>query len=101
MPVYGADGKLLSHRQLEQQLRKVVERSSYVGPPLGVMTADGRTKWGKVYQRMCKGSKRRFWQRLLLEKSKSVQSEALRSSFVFPRWSSFVFLFSPLKIRPT
>ena len=56
MPVYGADGKPVSHRQLDEQLRKVIDRSSYVGPPLGVMTADGRTKWGKVYQRMCKGS---------------------------------------------
>ena len=56
VPVYGDDGNVLSERQLQEQFNKVIERSLYRGPPVGVLTADGRNQWGKVYDRMCKGA---------------------------------------------
>ncbi|KAK3881695.1 hypothetical protein Pcinc_013879, partial [Petrolisthes cinctipes] len=52
--VYGKGGKPLSVRQLIQQLRNVVERSTHPTHPIGILTTQNRNVWGKAYKQLRK-----------------------------------------------
>ncbi|XP_069194964.1 carnitine O-acetyltransferase isoform X1 [Procambarus clarkii] len=52
--VYGRDGKPLNVKQLVQQLRNVVERSTHPTVPVGILTTQNRNVWGKAYKQLRK-----------------------------------------------
>ncbi len=55
VPVYDAAGRLLSTKQIREQLEKVVEKSQSKIAPVGILTTGNRNTWGKVYSTMMKG----------------------------------------------
>jgi hypothetical protein len=56
VPTYGDNGERLSHAQLVQQLRTVIEQSPERSPtPVGILTTEKRETWYRMRQELLKG----------------------------------------------